>query len=508
MPDPLGRACIFPGDDKDSVTVVDVCIIRTSTEAIDHKWLMHWINSPAFRSKIGALQSGTTRRRISRKNLASITFPIPPTRTQLLIREKIEELFSHIDAGVEGLKQAKSKLQQYRQSVLKDAVTGELTREWREQNADQAEPADQLLTRILKERRAHWEAQQLKVFEEKGKLPKNDKWKDKYKEPSLPATSPDIKLPDEWKHVTTEIIFKTVTDGDHQAPPKVEKGIPFLVIGDVNSGEIKFRNNRFVPLDYYNNIKEDRKPMSGDLLYTVVGSFGIPVKVDTEKPFCVQRHIAILKPSSNIDRDFYFYALKSGFVFSQAAKVATGTAQKTVPLGGLRAISLPLPSFSEQKVIASIVSEKLEISKRTELAIDDRIRNASSLKSSILAKAFNGTLVKNETDGPSASGLLKEIEKEKALLTAKTRLSRKKPAKRVVKMPKRPIIEVLKESKSELTVDELFDLSGHQKDISSESVELFYQELKEVVSDEHVIVREYKLNDKKQGDKFSYKDVL
>jgi len=112
--------------------------------------------------------------------------PIPPPEQQKRIVAKIEELFSHIDAGIEALKKAQKLLKQYRQSVLKAAVTGELTKDWREANkgdaqgsanvaggrtprATKLEPASQLLERILKERRQKWEEQQLKQFQAKAK---------------------------------------------------------------------------------------------------------------------------------------------------------------------------------------------------------------------------------------------------------------------------------------------------------------------------------------------------
>ena len=78
MPEPLGRACVFPGDTKTSVTVVDVCIVRTGTNGPDHRWLTWFINSTEFRSNVASRQSGSTRKRISRKNLATIALPIPP----------------------------------------------------------------------------------------------------------------------------------------------------------------------------------------------------------------------------------------------------------------------------------------------------------------------------------------------------------------------------------------------------------------------------------------------
>lgn len=71
MPDPLGRACIFPGDTKPSVTVVDVCIVRSANGKFDHRWLSWFINASPVRSAISGLQAGSTRKRISRGNLAT-----------------------------------------------------------------------------------------------------------------------------------------------------------------------------------------------------------------------------------------------------------------------------------------------------------------------------------------------------------------------------------------------------------------------------------------------------
>ena len=78
MPDPLGRACIYPGDPKTSVTAVDVCIVRTGVNGPDHHWLAWFVNSPECRYNVALLQSGSTRKRISRKNLATIALPVPP----------------------------------------------------------------------------------------------------------------------------------------------------------------------------------------------------------------------------------------------------------------------------------------------------------------------------------------------------------------------------------------------------------------------------------------------
>ena len=112
----------------------------------------------------------------------------------------MKNLFTKLDAGIESLKQVQTLLKKYRQSVLKSAVEGKLTSEWRKQHKDELEPADKLLERILKERKEKWEAEQLANFKAKGKKPPKN-WQNKYKEPTPPDTSNLPELPDGWMWV-------------------------------------------------------------------------------------------------------------------------------------------------------------------------------------------------------------------------------------------------------------------------------------------------------------------
>jgi type I restriction enzyme S subunit len=94
MPDPLGRACIFPGLDRQSVTAVDVCIWRQGKNGVNSRWVMHAVNSPIIRQEIGSLAGGTTRQRISGGNLKQIQLPVPPVAEQHRIVEKLDELLT------------------------------------------------------------------------------------------------------------------------------------------------------------------------------------------------------------------------------------------------------------------------------------------------------------------------------------------------------------------------------------------------------------------------------
>ena len=120
LPDPLGRACIFPFDGK-YITAVDVAILRIRRDDVDTRYMMYMINSPMFRKQIKQYETGTTRKRISRTNLEKICFSLPRIEEQERIVAHIEKLFSQLDSGVETLKKTKQQVDVYRQAVLKEA---------------------------------------------------------------------------------------------------------------------------------------------------------------------------------------------------------------------------------------------------------------------------------------------------------------------------------------------------------------------------------------------------
>lgn len=141
MPDPLGRACVFPGDSKASVTVVDVCIARSGNGEFDHRWLAWFVNAYPFRSAVAGLQSGSTRKRISRGNLSTIPLPVPPPDEQRRIVAEIEKQFTRLETGAAALPSIKAKLKRYRAAVLKAACEGKLVptekNKWKEMSLPQ-----------------------------------------------------------------------------------------------------------------------------------------------------------------------------------------------------------------------------------------------------------------------------------------------------------------------------------------------------------------------------------
>ncbi len=160
-----------------------------------------------------------------------------------------------------------------------------------------------------------------------------------------------------WEKVKLNDICQSISDGDHQPPPKVNKGIPFVTISNItNTNQFDFSNTMFVPQEYYDGLDSKRKAKKEDILYSVVGSFGVPVYIKDNTPFVFQRHIAILRPNKEkIVPKFLYYIMLNRDFYMKADAVATGTAQRTVSLTALRNMEIYIPDIGIQKKISEML---------------------------------------------------------------------------------------------------------------------------------------------------------
>jgi type I restriction enzyme S subunit len=202
------------------------------------------------------------------------------------------------------------------------------------------------------------------------------------------------------KLVKLSDISESISDGDHAPPPKAPEGISFITISNINkeTREIDFSDTFKVPPSYYNELKKNRKPQTGDILYTVTGSFGISVKITSDFEFCFQRHIGLIRPKSDINTNWLYYALLSPFVFKQANEQATGTAQKTVSLNVLRNIKIPLMDSISQLTTANYLDDLWDNSQKLTSIYQQKLQSLAELKQSLLQKAFSGELTANNVD--------------------------------------------------------------------------------------------------------------
>lgn len=284
--------------------------------------------------------------------------------------------------------------------------------------------------KLVPQRKEEGTAKELlaEIRAEKARLIKEKKIKKSKPLPEITDEEKPFDIPDSWEWVRLDDICKSISDGDHQAPPKSENGVPFLVISDVRSGKLNFKNTRHVPVEYFKTLSPERIPLKGDILFTVTGSYGIPVLINVDMEFCFQRHIALLKPM--IDYTFLSYILESPFIKTQCDAVATGTAQKTVGLKSLKSLLLPLPPLYEQgRIITKIEELQPDIDAydkaQTKLqAIEQRFPD--DMKKSLLQYAIEGKLVPQRKEEGTAKDLLAEIRAEKARLVKEKKIKKSK----------------------------------------------------------------------------------
>ncbi|KAF0205319.1 MAG: type I restriction enzyme S [Gallionellaceae bacterium] len=194
--------------------------------------------------------------------------------------------------------------------------------------------------------------------------------------------------------VTLADLATDITDGDHMPPPKADSGVPFITIGNVdkNTRTIDFADTFMVSREYFDKLKANKKPQKGDVLYTVTGSFGIPVLLNEHREFCFQRHIGLVRPKPEVDSEWLYYLLLSPQIFKQANDGATGTAQKTVSLKLLRSYQVPrIPLALQRATVAKLSAINAETQRLASL-YQRKLTALDELKKSLLHQAFSGAL--------------------------------------------------------------------------------------------------------------------
>lgn len=337
--------------------------------AIDLDYFKYFVKSPAFIETLKKQVKGGIKTEIKPKVFLPLEIAIPDLSTQKQIVKRISENLKRVNELAKEIEAQKVYVKQLRQNILQDVIEGKLTADWcKEHPVQKGNPdydAEALFELIQKEKKA-------------------DK-KRKALPPILNAEKP-FELPTGWKWVRLGEICNSITDGDHLPPPKQPSGIPFVVISDISSGKIHFRNKRFVSRDYFNKLPREKIPETGDILYTVTGSYGIPVPLD-DFQFCIQRHIGIIKPVHLI-KDFLFFSLMSPICKKQADGVAWGVAVKTIPIKELRNFMIPFPPLLEQKEIVRLIENMLLKVEQLEQQIVQREEYTNQLVKTILKRAF------------------------------------------------------------------------------------------------------------------------
>lgn len=386
---------------EESYVVSHIATVQASAATLP-EWLYYFL----LTVDAGLLAHGGNMPSLPLSRVSQINTPLPPFNEQRRIVDKIETLFARLDKGEEALRDAQKLLARYRQSVLKSAFSGRLTAKWRVENAHRRESGEQLLARILKNRRAIW------------------KGRGKYQDPTTSDITNLPDLPEGWVWASVEQLSSSEANalciGPFGSNLKVEdyrdQGIPLVFVRHIRAKDFAGQNLKFIDVEKSKELSSHRV-YPGDILITKMGDppgdiciypEGASIAIITAD--CIR--FAVSK--AGIVREFVAMAMESRPVQAQIHLISKGVAQQKVNLANFRRVAIPLPSCEEQAEIASLVDEHMSKISQLEEWCQTELTRSAALRQSILKDAFAGRLVPQDPADEPAAALLARIRAARA----------------------------------------------------------------------------------------------
>ena len=327
---------------------------------------------------------GVAVQNVSAKEIEDCTFPLPPEGERERIVAEIEKQFTRLDAAVASLKRVQSELKRYRASVLKAACAGRLVpteAELARKENRNYETGEQLLRRILKERRGKWNG------------------KGKYKEP-LSAKIVDLpQLPEGWTWATVDQLNpwnRPCTYGVLQPGPHVPDGVSLVRVGDINDGRVNQTSLKRIAPKIAGQYPRT-KLQGGEVAISLVGAIGRTAVIpDSLAGSNTARAVGIMPMTKLVDPHWVEIWFRNPRKIAEMTSKSHEVARKTLNLEDVRVASVALPPFAEQQRIVTEVERRLSVVEEFEATVSANLQRATRLQQSILHMAFTGELAHRE----------------------------------------------------------------------------------------------------------------
>ena len=315
---------------------------------------------------------GSTISYIRLGDLRDYPVAVAPPDQQKYIVEEIEKQFSRLDEAVANLKRTKANLKRYRAAVLKAAVEGKLTEDWRKQHTN-GEPASKLLERILAERRTKWNG------------------RGKYTEPLVPNITKNLELPKGWRWASVEQLAG-ISSGN---TPKGIEGyltptgeVPWFKVGDMN----RPGNERILRVGESWLSRNDARELGlrifppGSLVFPKRGgAIATNKKRQLVSDACLDLNVMSITAMSEVSAYLFMW-----FKSVDLASLSDGSNVPQINHKDIAPLSVPLPPVVEQDQIVAEVERRLSVIDELEATVQANLTRADRLRQSILGRAFSG----------------------------------------------------------------------------------------------------------------------
>ena len=368
----------------------------TTSDLVQPTYLAWYLRSKNADILAGCSKNGTTVASVDTDRLKAFEAPIAPLPEQRRIVERIEMLFAQLDKGEEAVRQVQAPLKRYRQSVLKAAVTGALTADWRAENRDKLEHGRDLLARILDTRRETWSG------------------RGRYKEPVAPDTSDLPDLPEGWVWATVDQLLRAGLSNGRSVRDGPPDGFPVLRLTALQDGSINLSERKAGAWT-----EAEGRAFSvelGDILVSrgngsikLVGRGGLVAHAPDPVAF-PDTMIRVPVNLGSVLPEWLIHVWNSPFMREQIEKAAKTTAGiHKINQRDISGFVVPVPPIEEQRAIVERVDERVIQELALSRICETELARSSALRQSILKQAFSGRLVPQNSADEPASTLLARI---------------------------------------------------------------------------------------------------
>jgi type I restriction enzyme, S subunit len=368
----IGRTAVVPEGSPPFSLQRSVAVLTPSANLLP-KFLCYQLESPSIQKHFEANARGTAQKGVYLKTLGQTPIVLPPVDVQRKIVAKLEKQFSSLGEAVANLQRVKANLKRYKASVLQAAVEGRLveTEATLARREDRTyETGEQLLQRILDERRAKW------------------KGKGKYVEPECTNVPNLGEFPEGWTWASAVQACERVVDCHNKTAPYTSTGIPLVRTTNIKDGRVLLDDTRYVDQPTYEVWSRRCPPEPGDVLFTREAPMGEAGIIPPGVKLCLGQRTMLIRPSPAISSSFLLSALLSPVVKDLIDQVAVGSGVKHMRVGDVERLPVPLPPVAEQTRIVAEVDRHLSIIREVEAEVDANLQRAQALRQATLAKAF------------------------------------------------------------------------------------------------------------------------
>lgn len=397
----VGKNCIYPVGEPIALIPANLLKMTLNPE-VDKLYIYYYLNSTQFKKQLNEITTATAQPAFNVSKFRRLIIPLAPSPEQRRIVAKIEELFSDLDAGVAELEKAKERLKRYRQAVLKAAVEGKLTAEWRAAHKREIEPAAVLLERIRKERaeKGNGKGKELPELDKRelGELPEGWEWQSLE---ALAANEP---------HSITDGPFGSNLKTEHYT----ESGPRVIRLQNIGDGVFQ---DAFAHISsiHFERLRK-HQIFSGDIVIAGLGdslprSCVIPAGLGDAivKADCIR-----VKPEIKITSSKYLNIVLNSEPLKKFAKeIIHGVGRPRMNQQQIKALPIAIAPLIEQEQIVGEVERRLSVADEIEKTVDASLQRAERLRQSILKKAFAGELVAQDPTDEPAERLLERIRAER-----------------------------------------------------------------------------------------------